>query len=155
MTLNNNCKGMTLEIVQRSKVPNDAWRNLESHYSAKGTREILRLSHDVNGKTMQPGEDTFQFMIQIDRLAADFHRLDGRSVTGLRRCVVIVAGLSADYDIDVRMVDNNPADLERAEIERLVRNQYNRLPKQHRDSKALSASGSTIVAALRIAGARK
>ena len=50
MTLINSCSGMALEIVQRSNLPNDAWRNLESHYRAKGTREILRLSHEINGK---------------------------------------------------------------------------------------------------------
>ena len=45
MTLINSCSGMALEIAQRSNAPNDAWRNLELHYRAKGTREILRLSH--------------------------------------------------------------------------------------------------------------
>ena len=39
MTLINSCSGMALEIVQRSNAPNDAWRNLESHYRAKGTGE--------------------------------------------------------------------------------------------------------------------
>ena len=41
MTLINSCSGMTLEIVQRSNAPNDAWINLESHYRAKGTKKIL------------------------------------------------------------------------------------------------------------------
>ena len=59
MTPINNCRGMKLEIVQGSKASNDAWRNLKLHYKAKGTREILRLSHEVNGKTMQPGENPF------------------------------------------------------------------------------------------------
>ena len=40
------------------------------------------------------------------------------------------------------MLENNPARLDRAEIERVVENQYNRLLRQH-DSKALSASGNT------------
>ena len=48
MTLINSCSGMALEIVQRSNASNDAWRNLELHYRAKGTREILRLSHEIN-----------------------------------------------------------------------------------------------------------
>ena len=63
IALINNCREITFEIVQRSKAPNDAWRNLESHYKAKGTREILCLSHEVDWKTMQPWEDPFQFMI--------------------------------------------------------------------------------------------
>ena len=29
MTLINSCSGMSLEIVERSNAPNDAWRNLE------------------------------------------------------------------------------------------------------------------------------
>ena len=64
MTLINICSVMALEIVQRSNAPNDAWRNLESHYRAKGTREILRLSHEINGKTMEPGGDAFKFMME-------------------------------------------------------------------------------------------
>ena len=67
MTLIHNCRVMALEIVQRSEAPKGAWQNLESHYRAKGTRETLRLSHEVNGKTMQPGEDPFQFMMEFDR----------------------------------------------------------------------------------------
>ena len=41
------------------------------------------------------------------------------------------------------MLENNPASLDRAEIERVVGNQYDRLLMQQNDSKALSASGST------------
>ena len=65
MTLTNNCRGMKLCIVQRSEAPNDVWRNLESHYKAKGTREILRLSHGVNGKTMQPGRILFSSLWKL------------------------------------------------------------------------------------------
>ena len=101
MTLINNCRGMALEIVQRSEAPNNAWGNLESHYRAKGK---------------------------------------------LRKCVIVVTGLSADYEIGVRVLDNNPAGLERAEIERVIGNQYNRLLTQQHDSKDLSASGSITTA---------
>ena len=93
MTLTNSCSGMALEIVQRSNAPNDAWRNLELHYRAKGTREILRLSHEMNEKTMEPGGDPFKFMMEVDRLAADLHRLGDKSVTELRKCVIIVVQL--------------------------------------------------------------
>ena len=82
--------------MQRSEAPNDAWQNLESHYRAKEAREILRLSHEVNGKTMQLREDPFQFMMEIDQLAVDLHSLGDRLVTELRRFVIIVTRLSAD-----------------------------------------------------------
>ena len=100
MKLINSCSEMALEIVQRSNAPNYAWRDLESHYRAKGTREILRLSHEINGKTMEPGGDSFKFTMEVDRLAADLHRLGDKSVTELRKYVIIVSGLSADFEME-------------------------------------------------------
>ena len=44
------------------------------------------------------------------------------------------------------MLENNPAGLNRAEVERVVGNQYNRLLRQQQDSKALSTSKSTVTA---------
>ena len=81
----NSCRGMILEIVQRSEAPNDAWRNLESHYRAKGTREIPRLLHEVNVKTMEPGGDPFKFMMEIDSFAVDLHRMGEKFETELRK----------------------------------------------------------------------
>ena len=42
---------------------------------------------------MEPGGDPFEFMMEIDRLAADLHRLGDKSVTKLIKCVIIVSGL--------------------------------------------------------------
>ena len=69
---------------------------------------------------MQPGEDPFQFMIEIDRSAADLHRPGDISVTELGKCMIIVGGMFADYEIEVRMLENNPTGLERANTERVV-----------------------------------
>ena len=60
--------------------------------------------------------------------------------------MIIVAGLSVDYEIEVQMLENNPSGLDRAEIERVVGSQYNRLPRQQHDSKSLSVSRSTTTA---------
>ena len=130
--------------MQRSNAPNDAWRNIEFHYRAKGTREILRLSHEINGKTMELGGEPFTFRMEVDRLAAGLYRLGDKSVTELRKCVIIVSGLSADFEMECRILENNPAGLNRAEIERVVGNQYNRLLRQQQDSKALSASKGAV-----------
>ena len=116
MTLINSCSKKALEIVQPSNAPNDAWRNLESHYRAKEIREILRLSHKIIGKTMERGGDPFKFMMEINRLAADVHRLGEKSVSELRKCVIIVSGLSAGFEMECRMLKNNPAGLNRADI---------------------------------------
>ena len=72
---------------------------------------------------MEPGGDPFKFMmIEVDRLAADLHRLGDKSVTELRKCVLIVSVLSADFEMECRILENNPASLNRAEIERNVGN---------------------------------
>ena len=85
-------------------------------------------------------------MMEIDRLAAGLHRLGDKSVTELRKCVIIVSGLYADFEMGCRMLENNPTGLNRAEIERVVGNQYNILLRQQQDSKALSASKGTVTA---------
>ena len=88
---------------------------------------------------MEPGGNTFKFMMEIDRLAADLYGLSDKSVTELRKGVIIVSGLSADFEMECRMLENNPAGLNRAGIERVVGNQYNILLRQQQDSKALLA----------------
>ena len=60
--------------------------------------------------------------------------------------MIIVSSLSADFEMECRILENNPAGLNRAEIERVVGNQYNILLRQQQDSKALSASKSTVTA---------
>ena len=39
MALIDNCRGMPLEIVQRSEAPHDTWRNLESYYIERSKQE--------------------------------------------------------------------------------------------------------------------
>ena len=39
-------------------------------------------------KTMETGGDPFKFMMEINRLAANLHRLRDRSVTELRKGVI-------------------------------------------------------------------
>ena len=41
------------------------------------------------------------------------------------------------------MLENNPTGLDRAEIERVIGNQYKSLLRQHQESKALSSSNGT------------
>ena len=55
---------------------------------------------------MEPGGDPFKFMMEVDRLAADLHRLGDKSVTELRKCVIIVSGLSADFEMGCRILEN-------------------------------------------------
>ena len=76
---------------------------------------------------MGPGGDSYTFMREVDRLTADLHRLGDKSVTELRKCVIIAPGLSAGFGFECRILENNPAGLKGAEIERVVGNQYNRL----------------------------
>ena len=93
---------------------------------------------------MEPGEEPLKLIVETDRLEADLHRLGDRSVTELRKCVIVVAELSADYQIEVRMLQDNPTGLERAEVERVVGNQCSRLLRQRQ--KALPVSKGTMSA---------
>ena len=95
---------------------------------------------------MKLGGEPFKFIMEVDRLAADLHRLGDKSVTQLRKCVIIASGMSADFEMECRTLENNPAGLNRAEIERVVGNQYNRLLRQQQDSKALSVLKGTVTA---------
>ena len=95
---------------------------------------------------MEAGGDPFKFMMEVNRLAADLHRLGDKSVTELRKCVIIVSGLSADFEMECRMLKNNPDGLNRTEIGLVVGNQYNRLPRQQQYSKVLSASKGAVTA---------
>ena len=49
-------------------------------------------------------------MMEVDRLAA-LHRLGDNSITELRKCVIIVAGLCADFEMECRILENSPAGL--------------------------------------------
>ena len=60
--------------------------------------------------------------------------------------MIVVFGLSADSVMEYRMLENSPAGLSRAEIERVVEDQYNKLLREQQDSKALSASKGTVTA---------
>ena len=60
--------------------------------------------------------------------------------------MIVVAGLSADYKVKAGIFKNNATGLEKAEIEHVVGNQYNRLFRQQHHSKLLSASRSTTAA---------
>ena len=55
-------------------------------------------------------------MIEIDRVVVELYRLDDRFFTELRKCVIIVAVLSADYKMESRVPENDPTGLDRAEI---------------------------------------
>ena len=59
---------------------------------------------------------------------------------------MIVTGLSSDFEIEVRMLGNNPTGIERTNIEPVIGSQFSRLLRQQQDSKVLSASKGTATA---------
>ena len=95
---------------------------------------------------MEQGGNPSKFMMEIDTLTANLHRLGDKSVTEQKQCVIIVAGLSAGYEMEHHTLENTSTRLDRAEIERVSGNQHNRLFRQQQDSKTLSASKGTTAA---------
>ena len=49
--------------------------------------------------------------------------------------MIIVAGLSSDYEMECRMLENNPQGLNRSEVERVIGNQYNIRLRRQKDSR--------------------
>ena len=85
-------------------------------------------------------------MIEIDRLAKELQRVGNKTISEMKQYVVIVVERSADYEMVCHILKNNAAGLSRAEIERGLWNQYNRLFWQQQDSKALPAPKGTTTA---------
>ena len=67
---------------------------------------------------MELEKGSFKFMMELDRLAADLRKLGDRSKPQLRKCVIILAEPSADYEIECRILENNATVLKRTQIER-------------------------------------
>ena len=68
-------------------------------------------NHTRLTESTEPGDNPFKFMMEIDRLAADLHRLGDTSITKVRKWRDFLAGLSADYKKECRMLENDPTDL--------------------------------------------
>ena len=145
VSLITNCKGVAFEIVQGADSPSQAWRQLVEHYRASGVKEWRRLALDFYSMKMELGEHPRQFFLRVDRLVKEMERV-GRPTLEKDIDIVLLTGLSSQYDAEVRMLESSAEWPDRAWIERAVYNQYDRLTREKSEAgpKAL-ASVSRVV----------
>ena len=124
------CKGTARDLVKSAKSPGGAWRLLNQHYRASGLEEKRRLSEEFNSINMEIGEHPREFIMRVDSAAKELRRL-GKAVDDDDIVVVILNGVSSEYDTGVRLLecgdDVNPP---RNKILQSLTNQYYRLMKQ-------------------------
>ena len=145
VSLITDCKGVALEIVQVADSPSQAWRQLVQHYRASGVKERRRLALDFYSMKMEFGEHPRQFFLRVDCLVKEMERA-GRPTLEIDIDIVVLTGLSSQYDAEVRILESSVEWPDITWIERAVYNYYDRLTREKSEAgpKAL-ASVSRVV----------
>ena len=78
---------------------------------------------------MELGEYSRQFFLRVDHLVKEMERV-GRPTLEKDIDIVLLTGLSSQYDAEVRMLKSTAEWPDRAWIERAVYNQYDRLTRE-------------------------
>ena len=113
----------------------EAWAKLVQHYQASGLKERRRLTIDFYMIKMELEEHPQKFLLRVDQMVKELERLD-RPVDPKNIDIVILSGLTPQYDAEVRMLESSSDWSMRKWIERAVINQCERLEIE------ISASGS-------------
>ena len=119
----------------------EAWAKLVRHYQASGLKERRRLTIDFYMTKMELGQHPRKFL-RVDQMVKELERVD-RPVDPKRIDVVILSGLTSQYDAEVRMLESSSDWPTREWIERAVINQYERLESEK------SAAGSRAMLSAR------
>ena len=115
VSLITNCKGNAFEIVQRADSPSQAWRQLVQHYRASGgVKEWRLLALDFYSMKMELGEHPRQFFLRVGRLVKGTERV-GRPTLEKDIDIVLMTGLSSQYDAEVRMLESSAVARSRAD----------------------------------------
>ena len=117
VSLITNCEGVPFEIVQGADSPSQAWHQLVQHYRASGVKEWRRLALDFYSMKMEFGEHPRQFFLRVDRLVKEMERV-GLPTLEKDIDIVLLTGLSSQYDAEVRMLESAAEWPDRAWIER-------------------------------------
>ena len=129
VSLMTTCKGVAFEIVQGAESPGKAWSRLVQHYRASGLKERRRLTVDFYTMKMELGEHPRKFLLRVDQMVKELERVE-RPVDPKDVDIVILSGLTSQYDAEVRMLESSSDWPTREWIERAVINQYDRLKSE-------------------------
>ena len=128
-------KGVAFDIVNAEGSASEAWAKLVQHYQASGLEERRRLTIDFYIMKMELGKYPRKFLLRVDQKMKELERVD-RPVDPKDIDIVILSGLTPQYDAEVRMLESSSDWPTREWIELAVINQYRRLESEK------SAAGS-------------
>ena len=101
----------------------EAWAELVQHYQASRLKEPHLLTIDLYLMKMELGEHPRRFLLRVDQMVEELERVD-RPVDPKDIDIVILSGLTPQYDAEVRMVESSSDWPTRKWIECAVINQY-------------------------------
>ena len=120
----------------------EAWAKLVQHYQASGLKERRHLTIDFYIMKMEPEEHPRKFLLRVDQMVNELERVD-RPVDLKDIDIVVLSGLTPQYDAEVHMLESSSDWPTREWIERTVINQYERLENEK------SAAGSRVTLSAR------
>ena len=123
------CKGVAFDIVNAEESASEAWAKLVQHYQASGLKERRRLTIGFYMMKMELGEHPRKFLFRVDQMAKALERVD-RPVDPKDIDIVVLSGLTPQYDAKVRIVESSSDWPTQEWIERAVTNQYERLESE-------------------------
>ena len=126
VSLVTSCKGVTFDIANAEESTSEAWAKLVQHYQASGLKERRCLTIDFCMMKIELGEHPRKFLLRADQMVRELERV-GRPVDPKDIDIVILSGLTPQYDAEVRMLESSSDWPTREWIERAVINQYERL----------------------------
>ena len=83
-----------------------AWAKLVQHYQASGLKERRRLTIDFYMMKMGLGEYSRKFLLRVDQMVKELERV-GLPVGPKDIDIVILSGLTPQYDAEVRMLESS------------------------------------------------
>ena len=142
VSLVTSCKGVAFDIVDAEESASEAWTKLVQHYQASGLKERRRLTIDFYMMKMEVGEHPRKVLLRGDQIVKELERVD-RPGDPKDIDIVILSGLTPQYDAEVRILESSSDWPTREWIERAVINQYERLESEK------SAAGSRAMLSAR------
>ena len=126
VSLITSCKGVTFDIVNAEESASEACTKLVQVYQASGVKERRRITIDFYMMKMELGEHPRKFLLRADQMVKELERVD-RPMDPKDIDIVILSGLTPQYDAEVRMLES-PSDWPTREwIKRGVIHPYKRL----------------------------
>ena len=126
VSLVTSCKGVAFNIVNTEESSSEAWAKLVQHYQAIGLKERRRLTIDLYMMKMELGKHPQKFLLCVGQMMKELELVD-RPVDPKDIDIVILSGLTPQYNAEVRMLESSSDWPTREWIERAVINQYERL----------------------------